>query len=70
MQKEFCSERSAALLVSLSLTGIFVVAFLSEHLRRKATGPEHDSRLPLDDTDITRRPDITTNEPKLSEDHH
>lgn len=47
---------SVTLLVSLCLTGIFVTAFLFEHLRRRESGPEHDSLLPLDDNDTTRRP--------------
>ena len=47
---------SVTLLVSLCLTGIFVTAFLFEHLRRRDSGPEHDSLLPLDDADTTRRP--------------
>ena len=47
---------SVTLLVSLCLTCIFVAAFLSEHLRRRGSGPEHDSLLPLDDADTTRRP--------------
>lgn len=47
---------SVTLLVSLCLTCIFVAAFLSEHLRRRDSGPEHDSLLPLDDNDTTRRP--------------
>lgn len=47
---------SVTLLVSLCLTGIFVAAFLFEHLRRRETGPEHDSLLPLDDTGTTRHP--------------
>ena len=37
------------LLVSLCLSAVFVIAFLGEHLRRRDTGPEHDSLLPLDD---------------------
>lgn len=37
------------LLVSLCLTGIFVAAFLFTHLRRRDSGPEHESLLPLDD---------------------
>ena len=47
---------SVTLLVSLCLTCIFVAAFLSEHLRRRESGPDHDSLLPLDDNDTTRRP--------------
>lgn len=47
---------SVTLLVSLCLTGIFVAAFLFEHLRRRETGPEQDSLLPLDDPGTTRRP--------------
>ena len=47
---------SVTLLVSLCLTGIFVTAFLFEHLHRRESGPEHDSLLPLDDHDTTRRP--------------
>ncbi len=61
---------SVTLLVSLCLTGIFVAAFLSEHLRRRETGPEHDSLLPLDDTGTTRRPAPTTHELQHPEDHH
>jgi len=41
---------SVTLLVSLCLTGIFVAAFLFSHLRRRDSGPEHESLLPLDDT--------------------
>jgi hypothetical protein len=37
------------LLVSLCLSGVFVLCFLCEHLRRRESGPEHDSLLPLDD---------------------
>lgn len=61
---------SVTLLVSLCLTGIFVAAFLSEHLRRRRTGPEHESLLPLDDTGITRRPDNSPHELRHPEDHH
>lgn len=45
---------SVTLLVSLCLTCVFVLAFLAEHLRRRDTGPEHDSLLPLDDTGVRR----------------
>jgi hypothetical protein len=38
------------LLVSLCLSAVFVIAFLGEHLRRRESGPEHDSLLPLDDS--------------------
>jgi hypothetical protein len=61
---------SVTLLVSLCLTGIFVAAFLSEHLRRRQTGAEHDSLLPLDETGTTRRPASTPHELQHSEDHH
>ena len=61
---------SVTLLVSLCLTGIFVAAFLSEHLRRRETGPEHDSLLPLDDGETTRRPANPPHELRLPEDHH
>ena len=37
---------SVTLPVGLCLTGIFVMPLLSEHLRRRETGPEHDSLLP------------------------
>jgi hypothetical protein len=40
---------SVTLIVSLCLTGIFVAAFLFSHLRRKDSGPERESLLPLDD---------------------
>lgn len=40
---------SVTLVVSLLLSGIFVLAFLSEHVRRRDAGTEHDSLLPLDD---------------------
>ena len=43
------SVLSVTLLVSLCLSGVFVLAFLGEHLRRRDAGPEHDSLLPLDD---------------------
>lgn len=61
---------SVTLLVSLCLTGIFVAAFLYEHLRRRDTGTEHDSLLPLDDSGTTRRPETTSHELQLPEDHH
>ena len=61
---------SVTLLVSLCLTGIFVAAFLAEHLRRRETGPEHDSLLPLDDPGIPLRPDSIPNELQHPEDHH
>ncbi len=61
---------SVTLLVSLCLTGIFVAAFLFEHLRRRETGPEQDSLLPLDDTGITRRPADPKHERNRSKDHH
>lgn len=53
---------SVTLLVSLCLTGIFVAAFLFEHLRRRETGPEHDSLLPLDDAGTTRLSADTSHE--------
>jgi hypothetical protein len=37
------------LLVSLCLTAIFVAAFLFTHLKRRDSGPERESLLPLDD---------------------
>jgi hypothetical protein len=40
---------SVTLIVSLCLTGIFVLAFLCSHLRRRDSGPERESLLPLDD---------------------
>jgi hypothetical protein len=40
---------TVTLLVSLCLTAIFVAAFLFSHLRRRDSGPEHESLLPLDD---------------------
>lgn len=40
---------SVTLIVSLCLTGIFVAAFLFSHLRRRDSGPERESLLPLDD---------------------
>ncbi len=61
---------SVTLLVSLCLTGIFVAAFLFEHLRRRETGPEQDSLLPLDETGTTRRPADTPHELHHSQDHH
>jgi hypothetical protein len=45
------------LLVSLCLSAVFVIAFLGEHLRRRETGPEHDSLLPLDDPPSTESPE-------------
>jgi hypothetical protein len=47
------------LLVSLCLSAVFVIAFLGEHLRRRDTGPEHDSLLPLDDPSSTKSPEPT-----------
>lgn len=58
------------LLVSLCLTGIFVAAFLAEHLRRRETGPEHDSLLPLDDHGTARRPASSSHERSIAQDHH
>jgi hypothetical protein len=40
---------SVTLIVSLCLTGIFVAAFLFSHLRRRDSGPERESLMPLDD---------------------
>jgi len=40
---------SVTLIVSLCLTGIFVAAFLFTHLRRKDSGPERESLLPLEE---------------------
>lgn len=61
---------SVTLLVSLCLTGIFVSAFLVEHLRRRDAGPEHDSLLPLDESGVTRRPARLSHEPVRPQDHH
>lgn len=61
---------SVTLLVSLCLTGIFVTAFLFEHLRRRETGPEQESLLPLDDTGITRRPADSPHERLCPKDLH
>jgi hypothetical protein len=40
---------SVTLIVSLCLTAIFVAAFLFSHLRRRDSGPEHESLLPLEE---------------------
>lgn len=62
---------SVTLLVSLCLTCLFVAAYCYEHLRRRETGPEHDSLLPLDDTGVTRHSASSHHEPESSpEDHH
>jgi hypothetical protein len=50
------------LIVSLCLTGLFVAAFLSDHLRRRDSGPERDSLLPLDDPSPPQR-DVTDSHP-------
>ena len=60
---------SVTLLVSLCLTGIFVAAFLSEHLRRRHSSPEHDSLLPLDDADLAPRPAPPSHERRPPPDH-
>ena len=46
---------SVTLIVSLCLTAIFVAAFLYSHLRRRDSGPERESLLPLEE-DLTATP--------------
>ena len=47
---------SVTLVVSLCLTAMFVAAFLYSHLRRRDSGPEHESLLPLEEDTATSRP--------------
>ena len=46
---------SVTLIVSLCLTCIFVAAFLYSHLRRRDSGPERESLLPLEE-DLPAKP--------------
>ncbi len=48
------------LLVSLCLTAIFVAAFLFTHLKRRDSGPERESLLPLEDASPSAPRPIST----------